>query len=452
MKAKLFLLFILASALELTSQQLPLYSQYNSISYLYNPAFAGIRDEVNASLLHRNQWRGIAGAPSTSLFTLEGPVPVQNVGIAGTIFQDVTDITQRIGFYTSYSYKLKINDDQRVYLGASLGFMQQRIDLTQSVIADANDPMLMYQNNLRKNIADATFGAAYMWKTLEVGLAVPQLAGTKIRYTNTTSSSYYYLARHFLTSVKYTFTINESQGMTAYPLVLVRYVKGAPIQYDVNGVFDWKKYGWLGLTYRSNFAVGINLGFRVNNSLRAGYAYDYSINSVKNFIGGSHEFFLGFTFGNNSNRVNDNAAQEDVKSQNDSLINALRITDEKYAEEILRMKESIEALIKQNDSAHKILSELPGMQFAKAADFKTEDGASIEKGFYVVVGAFKNLFNAENAQKANKQKYPKTALIYNKSRGYHYVYVLKSNDANKAEEVLKEVMKQYADAWIFDME
>jgi type IX secretion system PorP/SprF family membrane protein len=452
MKKQLLSLIFFGYAVIGFAQQLPLYSQYSAISYLYNPALAGIRDEVNATLLHRNQWRGIAGAPTTSLFSLEGPVPVENIGIAGTVFQDVTDITQRTGFYTSYSYKLKINEDQKLFLGASIGFLQQRIDLSGSVIRDENDPMLLNRDNLRKNFADATFGVAYTWKALEAGFAVPQLAGSKIQYSGTGAASYYYMARHFLTSLKYTFTINENQGMTAYPLVLVRYVKGAPVQYDVNGYFDWKKYGWAGITYRSGYAIGINVGFRVNNSLRAGYAYDYSINTVKNFIAGSHEFFLGYTFGQSKVKETEEVETASKNNDKDSLMEALRISDEKHMEEIIRMKESIALLKKQNDSAHKILSELPGMQFAKAADFKTEDGKPIEKGFYVVVGAFKNLLNAETAQKSNQKKYPKTDILFNKSRGFHYVYVSTFKDAKSAEEILKEVLKQYADAWIFDME
>lgn len=450
MKKTILSFILLGFATTGFAQQLPLYSQYTAISYLYNPAFAGIRDEVNASLLHRNQWRGVAGAPTTSLFSLEGPVPVENIGIAGTVFQDVTDITQRTGFYTSYSYKLKINDDQKLFFGASLGFLQQRIDLSGSVIRDENDPMLFNRDNLRKNFVDATFGLAYTWKSLEAGFAIPQLTGSKIQYSGTGASSYYYMARHFLTSLKYTFVINESQGMTAYPLVLVRYVKGAPVQYDLNGYFDWKKYGWAGITYRSGYAIGINLGFRVNNSLRAGYAYDYSINAVKNYIAGSHEFFLGYTFGKSTTK--ESQPFETNANDRDSLMEALRISDEKHMEEIIRMKESIALLKKQNDSAHKILSELPGMQFAKAADFKTEDGKSIDKGFYVVVGAFKNLLNAETAQKVNQKKYPKASILFNKSRGFHYVYVSTYKDAKSAEDLLKDVLKQYSDAWIFDME
>ena len=33
----------------------------------------------------------------------------------------------------------------------------------------------------------------------------------------------------------------KEKEITAYPLVMFRYVKNAPFQYDINGVIDWKK-------------------------------------------------------------------------------------------------------------------------------------------------------------------------------------------------------------------
>ncbi|MFN5183490.1 MAG: PorP/SprF family type IX secretion system membrane protein [Bacteroidota bacterium] len=449
MKKITLLTFFFALFLNGFAQQLPLYSQYSVIGYLYNPALAGTDENVNAGLLHRNQWKGIPGAPTTSLFSLEGPVAAKNIGMAGTIFQDVTDIIQRVGAYSSYSYKIRINDDQKVLLGASLGFIQQRIDLSKAIIKDENDPMLIYRNNLRSNLVDATFGAIYNWKALEVGFSIPQLLGNKVEFVNTDASSYFYMSRHILFSAKYSFDIVKEQEMKLYPLVLVRYVKGSPVQYDINAVFDWKKYGWASITYRSNYAIGINLGFRVNNVLRAGYAYDYSINPLKNYASGSHEFFLGYTFGK---RTQENVLDNKTTAQKDSIIDNLVKSDQKRKEEIEELKNNIDKLKLQHDSINKLIKDFPGMQIAKAADFKKEDGTSISKGFYVVIGAFKNVGNAENARSAVISKYPETTLFFNSNRGFHYVYVLKTSNPETAEEVLKAIQDKYNDAWIFDLE
>ncbi|MGZ4041018.1 MAG: PorP/SprF family type IX secretion system membrane protein [Bacteroidia bacterium] len=443
------------------AQQLPLYSQYTALPYLYNPSLAGQGESVNAGLLHRSQWTGIAGAPTTSLFTMDGPIAVKNIGLAGTIFNDVTDITSRIGFYTSYSYKLKINEDQKVLFGLSMGVMQQRIDLSRAVIKDANDPYLMYPTNLRKMIFDATLGVTYCWKTLQVGLSVPQLLGNKVDYVNTKSNLYYTMARSYVFNVKYTFDVNKDKGMTVYPLVLMRYAPGAPVQYDINAVFDWKKFGWAALTYRSNYAVGVNIGFRLNNTLRAGYAYDFTVNTIKNYAGGAHEIFLGYTFGGGKDNIDLGANS----AKTDSIIAALQATGDKQKEDINKSKADIERL---NEEVNKLKARQDSMktavvptatttpvvdvQKANVNDFKTENGQDIPKGFYVVVGAFKNLANAEKVRTEHLAKYPETTILFNKQKGLHYVSILKSDAEEVAKEVEIIVSKKNPGTWVFDMQ
>ncbi len=445
-------------ALSASAQQLPLYSQYTAIPYLYNPAFAGQTENVNIGLLHRAQWKGIPGAPTTSVLTADGPIAVKNIGLGGTLFQDVTDITQRIGFYTSYSYNLKINEDQKVLFGLSLGFAQQRIDFSKSLIKDDNDPMLMYRQNIRKSYFDATLGVAYVWKTLEVGLAVPQLIGNKLEYVNPNSSSYYYMNQHFVFSAKYAFDVNKEQEMQVYPLVLLRYAQGAPFQYDINAVFDWNKYGWAAITYKSNYAVGVNLGFRINNTLRAGYAYDFTINTVKNYAGGAHEFFLGYTFGKRDGSSNDTPVSSSGNISKDSLngvIDDLYVRDTKQKDQIEKLTLELEKVKRNQDSAlavkPELIPEIKGVQKVNIADFEVQDGSEMKKGYYVVIGAYKSKANALNAKKAVSGTYPSSEVIFNKSRGFYYVYVILIDLPDIANESLNAVQKQFADAWIFDM-
>lgn len=450
MKAKkIFLAVASLLALGGAAQQLPLYSQYTILPYLYNPALVGFSGEVNSSLMHRSQWKGIPGAPVTSVFTTEGAIQEKNMGIGLTVFNDNTDIIQRLGFYGMYSYHLKLNDDQKLLFGLSFGVQNQRIDFTRAVIKDDGDPYLMFKTAQRKTFLDATLGVTYMWKTLEVGLAVPQLIGNQVEYNNTTGSSWFYNTQHYLFTAKYSYMFNEEKGMSVYPLVLLRYAKGSPFQYDINAVFDWAKRGWAGLCYKSNYAVGVNVGFRVNNSLRAGYAYDYSINSVKNFIGGAHEFFLGYTFG--GRKESEEPFTPPTAGVSDSVIKELSAINEKQTEEINKLKTEVEELRMKQDSVKLAISQ-PPVEIVKAEEFKTESGAAVSKGFYVVIGAFKNVSNAENLKSAIAGKYPNADLFFNKNRGFHYVYVFKSDSLKSAEEVELEMQKQYPDAWIFDLE
>lgn len=70
-----------------TAQQLPTYGQYYVNPYVYNPSYAGSLGYPVIFLTHRQQWRGIEGAPVTSNFNYHTPVG-RNVGLGLNITTD----------------------------------------------------------------------------------------------------------------------------------------------------------------------------------------------------------------------------------------------------------------------------------------------------------------------------------------------------------------------------
>jgi type IX secretion system PorP/SprF family membrane protein len=295
---KLLLSALVAGSLAGTgyAQQLPLYSQSYFNPFLYNPAATGVSGETNAFLIHRSQWTGIAGAPVTNAFTIDGFMDAKNVGLGFTLFNDVQDINERLGIYASYAYRLKINDDQQLRFGLSLGFLDNRIDFSRAVVKDASDPMLL-PGMQRKSGLDANIGVSYNWKDLRVGISVPQLIGQRTEFANYDTRSFYQLNRHYLGTVNYKYIFNEDQQLAVEPMVMVRFLPNTPFQYDVNAQVSWKNMVWVGASYRSDYAVGINARVKLFGNLSAGYAYDLILTPLKTSAGFSHEFMLGYRFG-----------------------------------------------------------------------------------------------------------------------------------------------------------
>ncbi|MFY9310387.1 MAG: PorP/SprF family type IX secretion system membrane protein [Bacteroidia bacterium] len=277
------------------AQQLPFSSQYYTNSFVINPAFTGNSDYINAFLTHRSQWTGLAGAPQTSYLTVDGPMRSRNSGLGLKVYTDVTDIISRVGAFGSYSYKLKLNDSSHVLFGLAMGALGNKLDFSKAVIKDNNDPFL-YQQSKSRTVFSADIGVAYVWKRLTVGFAIPQVLGNRVKYTILNDdNSYYNFKRHYHGTIKYEFDLVKEKGITAYPLLMVRAVKGGPFQYDLNGVVDWKNKGWVGLTFHSNYAFAISAGARYKN-FSIGYAYDIGVNKVRSYLGTTSEFLLGYTF------------------------------------------------------------------------------------------------------------------------------------------------------------
>ncbi len=310
-----FVLFIFITLSGVFAQQMPFSSQYYSNQFITNPALTGNKGDVNAFLTHRTQWTGISGAPQTAYFTMDGPVKRAGVGLGLTMFSDVTDILTRNGANASYSYRLTLKPDNYLTFGLALGIINNKINFSKVVVVDLSDPILQSQQQAR-TVINADLGLAYNFKKLEVGFAVPQVIGNRVQYQNNLGlTGTYNLARHYYGSLKYTFDINTAKEITAYPLVMVRSVAGAPFQYDVNAVIDWKKIGWFGVTYHSNYAVAFSAGLRYK-SIAIGYARDLGVSRIKNYTGNTNEFLLSYNFGE---KEDSKAIIDELKTKVDDL-------------------------------------------------------------------------------------------------------------------------------------
>ena len=71
-------------------QQVTHYTQYISNELTINPAYAGAEGAMSVSLVHRSQWSGIEGAPSSQSFAAHSLLSVksENIGLGLSIMND----------------------------------------------------------------------------------------------------------------------------------------------------------------------------------------------------------------------------------------------------------------------------------------------------------------------------------------------------------------------------
>jgi type IX secretion system PorP/SprF family membrane protein len=435
------------------AQQLPLSSQYYTNPFVINPALTGSGENTQAFLTHRSQWTGITGSPQTSYLTIDGPIDEKNIGLGLKVFSDVTDIISRVGATVNYSYRLKINDDNNVLFGLGIGVINNKIDFSKVVVRDTEDPTL-FSTSQNRTVFNADFGIAYNWQKLEVGVAVPQLLGNKIKFrSDNGEDSYYRMERQYLGTLKYTFDVIKDKEITAYPLVMVRYTPGSVIQYDVNAVIDWKKVGWFGVTYHSNYAVALSAGVRYKN-LSVGYAYDLGIGKIKSYTGASSELLLSYTFGGGRRESSSDVVrkEEPRDTLNDVALAKLKIKADSNQAQIDRLKAELDKLKSSGGGHTESLTENL-MRTASSNDFVDENGMGLSSGFYVVVGTFSSKDNANKFKDANIIKgYNNTAVIQNHKTKVYYVYVLKADKQADAEAEQEKFKNEYPDVWIQRLE
>ncbi|MES2568269.1 MAG: type IX secretion system membrane protein PorP/SprF [Bacteroidota bacterium] len=289
------ILFLLLTDI-LSAQQIVMFSHYFYKPMVYNPAFTGNTDGANLMLVNHTQWAGFKGGPQYNILTLDGSVINKNTGLGISVISDRKGVNSRIGGNLSYSYKIRFKEKIYLALGISAGAINQSIDYSKAIIENQNDPSL-FLNNQSKTTFDANAGLAFVCKGLEFGFAAPQLANNKLDYVSTTDSrTFYTQTRHYMSSLKYKFLLSKSKEISLAPQGLVRYISNTPMQYDANLNLDFQNKFWVGATYKSKYAIGINLGFVLFKRLSIGYSYDYITGSLNKYSGLSHEIFINFKF------------------------------------------------------------------------------------------------------------------------------------------------------------
>ena len=434
------LFFTLFVGNNLLSQQLPLGSQYYVNMYSFNPAEAGT-SVLQSYFSHRSQFTGISSGPQTTYLSVDGPTKYDKMGLGLIAMTDRTDILSKNTFIVSYSYKLKFGNDHGLNFGLNLGILNNSIAFDKAIIIDQNDAIV--SNSIRSKTGfTSDFGLLYKIKDLQVGISVPQIFSNSNLYINTVGEKFSFTSsRHYRASLKYTLFLNKSKDLSIYPMLVARYVNGAPFQYDANVVVDFKKLGWIGLTYHSNYAFSSSLGFRFQNMI-IGYVYDFPLGDLNQFTKGSHEFILGYRFGDQNKKdagITEEATKkikqlELTQNKHEKLIDSLIKTNDQLYKDALNQKDLIDSMMEnltKRDESIKDKAET--IRTGSATDFISDDGSEVLKGYYVIVGSFAVQEYAKRFKnELMKEGYSQTKSIQRNGSEIKNVYVFYTDDINEA--------------------
>lgn len=296
-KSLLILICLSISALGLSAQQLPQFTQYMLNDFITNPAAAGSNDHGEAKLMYRKQWAGgfDGDEPTTIVASVHTDLAqYPRVGIGATIFNDVTGPSKRTGALLAYSYHIPLDAGATFSIGLAGQFAQHSLDWMQLTTTDPNDPSIE-GNSDSKFGGDANFGAYVYDKEYFLGFTVAQLLESQFNFGPSPAFGNLSNARHFYVMGGYTYEVNEQ--IDVEPSVLIKYLPSIPIQFDLNARLIYEDRYWAGLNYRTYDAFGILAGLTFNDDFHVGYSYDLTTSELKSVSGGSHEILLGYDFG-----------------------------------------------------------------------------------------------------------------------------------------------------------
>ena len=288
---------------ECFSQQLPTFSHYTVNNFVINPAAAGNKDRFIARLSYRNQWTGFDGAPETGMLSVHGRLKESPNSIGGIVYNDATGQSTRTGFNLAYSYSIPFGGTKRgnkwtgniLSFGLQGGVLQYTIDGSK-MTTDEPDDAAVPLNTENVIVPDAGFGIYSYSNKYYVGFSIPQLLETKVKFNKDDNrKEVSRLKQHYYFFGGLYFKLNEA--LTLEPSGLIRGVKAAPIQFDINLKAHLHSKYWFGVSYKTREAIVLLTGIRLKKRFHFGYAYDINFSELQNYSGGSHEIFLGVDFG-----------------------------------------------------------------------------------------------------------------------------------------------------------
>ncbi|MDB4533888.1 type IX secretion system membrane protein PorP/SprF [Vicingaceae bacterium] len=286
---KLFILMLLTAPA--MAQQLPFTSQYMFNDYVLNPAVGGSFDYMPISTSIRSQWSGLDGAPKTQTVSAHKKIG-ERVGLGGFLFNDVTGPVSEKGLQLSYAYHLPMKNEAHLSFGLGAMLFVHSLDVNQLKFEEEND---VATQNLSNNSfsPDANFGLLYYTDKYKVGISIPQLFQNSV-FENEQNDKLNNLVRHYFLHGEYVFNINDD--IDIIPSSLIKYVTGAPMQFDMNARVLYKGKYWLGFSYRDRESVVALIGLEYKD-FRFGYSYDITLTDIRSYSSGTHELFLSYIIG-----------------------------------------------------------------------------------------------------------------------------------------------------------
>jgi len=288
---------LLANVRTATAQYDAMFTQYMFNEMFINPAYAGSREAMSLTALHRQQWVNFPGRPVTTTFSMHGPIQGNKMGIGLSILNEKIGVLNRNLAYLSYAYRVKTGKNGFLSFGVMGGVHQQVNKLSELKTVDPGD-VQMSQNTPSLLAPNFGTGIYFNTKKFYAGLSIPRLIDDRATFSSTgdvvKSLQISPQKFHYYLTVGRVFTVSDA--LKIKPQAMVKSVQNAPIEIEGNVNFLIKEMLWVGASYRSSADVSGILGLQVNSQFVFSYAYDFPLTDIKTYTMGSHELMLSYLF------------------------------------------------------------------------------------------------------------------------------------------------------------
>lgn len=268
-------------------------SQYALHQAFLNPASISRGEFVNGALLYRKQWVGFDGAPSVMGANVNMPFKDGHNFLGLTVFNDQIGVNRRTDVSLTYAYRLKLSRRSTLSFGLAATLALLQSNLSDVETTDPGDPVFSADSRTLA-APDFKFGLYYKRKRFYLGFALPRLMDNEIIFDESYRNriGFNFANMHYHLHSGYDFRLSDRLDLQT--AALMKFVTGAPVQFDVSAMLSYHNIFAIGGAYRSQSIIVVMANVQITRYLRLGYAYDYDFTPLRQVASGSHEIMLLF--------------------------------------------------------------------------------------------------------------------------------------------------------------
>ena len=283
----LFFLFLVLNYL-VHGQDVPVYSQKLTNSFLYNPSVAG-NTLGSATLSYRQQWAGVEGSPRTLFFSIHTPFARHRFGTGFNVYQEKSGVNENLFASGAFAYHLRFTDDNMISMGVSVEYVNTKIKYAAVDVIDTDDDLLN-GNQPNANGLDFSFGLSYSSKYFKLGASANRL-GSLVGLSDSTSQ----FSQFYAAFLNLTLPVAGDRDVIE-PIVYLRSFANGTHQIDGGLYYTYKDVVTLGGSYRTGGAIGLTAALRISKNLLIGYSREMLSGDFSKSVGASNEFTLRLDF------------------------------------------------------------------------------------------------------------------------------------------------------------
>lgn len=274
------------------SQQDAQYTQYMYNTVSVNPAYAGSRGHLSVAALHRSQWLGLEGAPTTQTLNVHSPIGYRGLGLGMSIVSDRIGPTSETNLDIDFSYTISTSREGKLSFG--LKASANLLDIRFSQLNQFTPDQTLEQDIDNRFSPNIGAGVYYHTDRFYLGASVPRILETSHFDESSLSTAREQMNFYFIGG--YVWDVHPF--LKFKPTVLTKIVQGAPLQLDLSANFMYDEKFVFGAGYRWDAAVSAMVGFNVSDELLMGIAYDRETTELGSaaFNDGSFEIILRYDF------------------------------------------------------------------------------------------------------------------------------------------------------------